>query len=111
MLMHAGRLRLVQKPNRADDGGVPSEHRAISMRMVSSGNRWAAMLTVAATAIFGDRNRHLLSASAQDLACSNKCLRGKKCIADTTMQAVSDSDCSMCLKASSKWTWPCSVEG
>mmetsp|Transcript_16029 Transcript_16029/g.36991 ORF Transcript_16029/g.36991 Transcript_16029/m.36991 type:complete len:470 (-) Transcript_16029:837-2246(-) len=81
------------------------------MGLASSGNRWAALLTVAATAIFGDRHRHIMSASAQDLACSNRCLRGKKCIADTSMQAVSDSDCSICLKSSSKWTWPCNVEG
>ncbi len=34
-----------------------------------------------------------------------------KCIGDTTLQAVTDEDCSVCLKSGTKWTWPCSVEG
>lgn len=49
--------------------------------------------------------------SAQDLSC-RQCRGGNlKCVADTSMQAISDSDCLQCLKAGSKWTWPCSVEG
>lgn len=27
------------------------------------------------------------------------------------MQALADEDCAICIKKSSKWTWPCSVEG
>lgn len=34
-----------------------------------------------------------------------------RCIADTTMQSITDSDCSICMKSGKVWTWPCSVEG
>ena len=34
-----------------------------------------------------------------------------KCIGDTTIQSISDEDCSICLKSGTSWTWPCSVEG
>ena len=50
-------------------------------------------------------------ASAQDLGC-RQCRGGnRKCIADTSLQAISDDHCQACLKSGSKWTWPCSVEG
>lgn len=48
---------------------------------------------------------------AQDLSCVG-CIGGdKKCIGDTSIQALSDDDCVPCLKKSGKWTWPCNVEG
>mmetsp|Transcript_24354 Transcript_24354/g.46655 ORF Transcript_24354/g.46655 Transcript_24354/m.46655 type:complete len:459 (-) Transcript_24354:303-1679(-) len=49
--------------------------------------------------------------SAQDLSCKNCRGNNRKCVADTTIQVLSDDDCSACVKASSKWTWPCNVEG
>lgn len=53
----------------------------------------------------------LTLASAQDLSC-RQCRGGNlKCIADTSMQAISDDDCTQCTKSGSKWTWPCSVDG
>lgn len=50
-------------------------------------------------------------ASAQDLGCRNCRGGNRKCIADKALQAISDDDCTQCLKAGTKWTWPCSVDG
>ena len=50
-------------------------------------------------------------AIAQDLSCVG-CIGGSnKCVGDTTIQHLEDDDCIPCLKRSSKWTWPCNVEG
>ena len=56
----------------------------------------------------------LSSATAQPpdpLSCVNCLGSSKKCIADTAIQQLDDTDCIPCLKSSSKWTWPCNVDG
>eukprot|EP00804_Cyclotella_cryptica_P013716 CCRYP_018825-RA/>CCRYP_018825-RA protein AED:0.16 eAED:0.16 QI:155/0.75/0.6/1/0.5/0.4/5/343/531 len=55
---------------------------------------------------------HSTSAQPPDpLSCVNCVGNGKKCIGDPSVQAINDEDCVLCLKSSSKWTWPCNVEG
>ena len=57
----------------------------------------------------------IVAASAQiqidPLSCVNCVGGGRKCVGDQIMQTLSDDDCLPCLRSSSKWTWPCNVEG
>jgi len=49
--------------------------------------------------------------AAQDLSCRNCRGGNKRCVGDTSLQAITDEDCAVCLKSGSHWTWPCSVDG
>lgn len=49
--------------------------------------------------------------NAQDWSCKNCIGGGKKCIGDTSVQSITDDDCTACLRSNDYWTWPCSVPG
>mmetsp|Transcript_28650 Transcript_28650/g.60237 ORF Transcript_28650/g.60237 Transcript_28650/m.60237 type:complete len:454 (-) Transcript_28650:111-1472(-) len=49
--------------------------------------------------------------TAQDNSCVGCVGNGRKCIGDQAIQAINDEDCAICLKSTSEWTWPCSVDG
>ena len=53
----------------------------------------------------------IIIVSAQDISCKNCRGGNRKCIGDQLLQAIDDSDCSVCAKSGTHWTWPCSVEG
>ena len=41
--------------------------------------------------------------SAQDISCKNCRGGNRKCIGDQLLQAIDDSDCSVCTKSGTQW--------
>ena len=69
------------------------------------------LTAVATIAISSSSSAQQLGWHGKPVGCEN-CRGGNlQCIGDTTLQSITDEECSACLKSGSHWTWPCSVEG